>query len=51
MITQHNNWAGNYTYQAARVHTPDTIDQVQDIIARSRHRESARNAAFVQCHR
>jgi alditol oxidase len=30
------NWAGNYTYRAARLHVPDTIDQVQALVRRSR---------------
>ncbi len=27
------NWAGNYTYQAARLHHPRTVDEVQAIVA------------------
>jgi xylitol oxidase len=27
------NWAGNYTYRAARLHRPATIEQVQEIVA------------------
>jgi len=28
-------WAGNLTYRAARVHRPRTVDEVQDVVARS----------------
>ena len=27
------NWAGNYTYQAEKLHRPTTIEQVQEIVA------------------
>jgi xylitol oxidase len=27
------NWAGNYTYHAARFHQPETIEQVREIVA------------------
>jgi xylitol oxidase len=30
------NWAGNYTYSAARVHRPETLDQVREVVVRSR---------------
>src|SRR5579862_1638470 len=30
---QEKNWAGNYTYQAEKLHRPTTIEQVQEIIA------------------
>lgn len=30
-----NNWAGNYTYQAERLHQPETIEQLQEIVAKS----------------
>lgn len=26
------NWAGNYTYSAARLHRPETVEQVQDLV-------------------
>jgi alditol oxidase len=29
------NWAGNYTYRAERVHRPSTLDEVRAIIARA----------------
>ncbi len=28
------NWAGNYTYRAARIHRPQTIEQVQELVSR-----------------
>ena len=36
MTDHQNNWAGNYTYRATRVHHPTTIEQVQDLVRRSR---------------
>ena len=30
------NWAGNYQYRAARLHFPETTEQIQEITARSR---------------
>jgi alditol oxidase len=27
------NWAGNYTYSAARWHTPETLEQLQELVA------------------
>ncbi len=33
MMEDRRNWAGNYTYGAARVHRPATIAQVQEIVA------------------
>ncbi|MEA2573082.1 MAG: alditol oxidase [Chloroflexia bacterium] len=35
MATSLNNWAGNYTYTAPRLHYPETIEQVQEIVSRS----------------
>jgi xylitol oxidase len=29
-----SNWAGNYTFSAARVHYPETVAQVQELVAR-----------------
>ena len=29
------NWAGNYSYQAAQIHRPKTIEQIQDLVLRS----------------
>lgn len=33
--TNQKNWAGNITYGAARLHTPQTIAELQEIVARS----------------
>ena len=30
-----SNWAGNYVYRAGRIHQPETIEQIQELIARS----------------
>lgn len=30
-----SNWAGNYTYNAARLHHPQTLAQMQELVARS----------------
>src|ERR1051326_2471970 len=30
------NWAGNYTYSAARVHVPETVAHVQELVTRCR---------------
>ena len=32
MIENRNNWAGNYTYRAARIHQPGTVEQIQDLV-------------------
>jgi xylitol oxidase len=34
MTAAMRNWAGNYTYNAARFHQPETIEQVREIVAR-----------------
>jgi len=34
MTEKHSNWAGNLTYGAARLHRPNTADQVQELVAR-----------------
>ena len=26
-----NNWAGNYTYRASKVHRPTSLEQVQEL--------------------
>jgi xylitol oxidase len=36
MMAKQSNWAGNYTYGAARLHYPETVEQVQGIVARGR---------------
>src|SRR5262245_60525168 len=33
MTEQHRNWAGNYTFSATRVHYPETVAQVQELVA------------------
>src|SRR3989442_4188300 len=33
MHAPERNWAGNYTYQAQKLHQPTTIEQVQEIVA------------------
>jgi alditol oxidase len=30
-----HNWAGNYTYQAARIHRPTTLEELQELVRRS----------------
>lgn len=32
MSTQERNWAGNLTYHAARVHRPETVEHVQELV-------------------
>jgi xylitol oxidase len=34
MIENQRNWAGNYTYSAARLHHPETLEQVQELVRR-----------------
>lgn len=36
MTESQSNWAGNYTYRAARWHYPETIEGVQGVVKRSR---------------
>ncbi|MCI0579764.1 MAG: FAD-binding protein [Chloroflexi bacterium] len=36
MIENQRNWAGNYTYSAARLHYPETAEQVQELVSRGR---------------
>ena len=36
MIENHSNWAGNYTYQAVRVHYPENIEEVQEVVRQAR---------------
>jgi alditol oxidase len=33
-MTVKHNWAGNYTYSAARFHYPETVEQVQELVTR-----------------
>ena len=35
MIKHPSNWAGNYTYRAAQIHQPETVEQVQELIRRA----------------
>ena len=35
MLENRRNWAGNYTYSAARLHAPETIEQLQELVSRS----------------
>ena len=35
MSSQPSNWAGNYAYRAARIHQPETVEQVQEIVRHS----------------
>ena len=35
MTQNPTNWAGNYTYQADRLHQPETIEQIQEIVSNS----------------
>jgi xylitol oxidase len=34
MTQNQSNWAGNYTYSAARLHYPETVEQVQELVVR-----------------
>ena len=34
MIRNQKNWAGNYAYSAARLHYPETVEQVQELVRR-----------------
>lgn len=33
MDTCERNWAGNYTYAAARIHRPESVEQIREIVA------------------
>src|SRR6185295_11050484 len=33
MTERQTNWAGNHTYSAARLHYPETIEEVQELVA------------------
>lgn len=35
MIESRSNWAGNLAYHAARLHYPETIEQVRELVARA----------------
>ena len=35
MLNHPRNWAGNYAYQAARIHQPETVEQIRELVSRS----------------
>jgi xylitol oxidase len=35
MIKNPSNWAGNYTYRAVQFHQPETVEQIQELVAQS----------------
>jgi xylitol oxidase len=35
MTANQRNWAGNHTFSAARLHYPETVEQVQELVIRS----------------
>jgi xylitol oxidase len=35
MINNPSNWAGNYAYRAARIHAPETVEQIQELVIRN----------------
>lgn len=35
MLEHPHNWAGNYTYSASRLHQPETVEQLQELVTRS----------------
>ena len=35
MINNSSNWAGNYNYRATRLHRPETVEQIQELVSRS----------------
>jgi len=32
MINNPRNWAGNYTYRAAQIHQPESVEQIQELV-------------------
>jgi xylitol oxidase len=34
-MTRDRNWADNYTFSAARIHRPASVDEVRSLVARS----------------
>ncbi|HYO56938.1 FAD-binding protein [Archangium sp.] len=34
MIENQRNWAGNYKYSAARLHRPETVEQIRELVSR-----------------
>ena len=35
MLNNPSNWAGNYTYRAAQIHQPETVEQIQELVKHS----------------
>ena len=35
MVNNPTNWAGNHVYRAARIHAPETVKQIQELVIRS----------------
>src|SRR3569833_2414602 len=35
MPENRRNWAGNYIYNAARFHAPETVEQLRELVSRS----------------
>ena len=35
MIDNPMNWAGNYSYRAAKIHQPESVEQIQELVLRS----------------
>jgi alditol oxidase len=35
MVDIGSNWAGNYSYRAGKVHHPETVEQIQDLVRRT----------------
>lgn len=35
MSAERTNWAGNLTYGATRIHTPSSVEELQDVVART----------------
>jgi len=44
-MTKQSNWAGNYEYEAVRIHHPKTVEQVQELV-----RQSGKIRALGTCH-
>lgn len=44
------NWSGNYTFQAAEVHRPETVEQVQEVVAATRGGAAGRVRAIGTRH-
>jgi len=35
VVTGERNWAGNYTYRAAEIHRPSSVDELREIVSRA----------------